>query len=116
MRHDRLIGLPALSGDRLDQFAWLRSATEKQLEKLIDKSISRRQRVIGQDEAGDRLDQAALEPGADSVKAQAAEAMRKPDRALQSEHSAKGDAEHVGSLQSLPIKELDQIRGQVLDA
>src|SRR5439155_314525 len=65
--HDALIGLPALSSDKLKKRPRLLPAAEEQVEELVDKGTVGRQGITGEHQAGDTLQQAALEARADPL-------------------------------------------------
>src|SRR5690348_3727449 len=96
VRHHALVCLPAVVGDKFHNLFGLLSAAEEHLEELVDKVVIGRQRIIFQDEAGHKLEQALLQPSPHALNAQAAQAIRIGRSVLQANHTAEREAENVG--------------------
>src|SRR5439155_27193625 len=114
VRHDALIGLPALARDELEERSRLLPAAEEQIKELIDEGIIGRQRISCKHQAGHCLQQAALETGTRALNRQGPQAMRIPSRELEAQDSTKGDTQKGRTFQIMPVQKFSQVRNQVL--
>ena len=73
--HDALVGLPALPRYKVKERPGLLPFTEKQIKELIDKGTVRRQRISGENDAGDALEQTRLKTAARSLHREGANAV-----------------------------------------
>ena len=114
MRHDALIGLPALARDEVEKRIRPVPATEEQVEKLVDKRIVRRERIAFEHPSGDALEQTALETCARALDNQSIEPVGKAGGKLQGNDATERNAANYRALQAAPMQKLVQIGNEIL--
>src|SRR5207244_8769827 len=75
MRHDALIGLPALPRNETEERIWALATAKEQVKELVDERIVMRQRIVVEDPSRHALQQAALEASACSLNDQGFQAV-----------------------------------------